>query len=65
MVESVRKHGIFKGGALGIFRISRCHHIFFYGGVDPVPLVFTKKELTTPYKIFFRRRHKKKDVDAD
>ncbi|NCB02385.1 MAG: membrane protein insertion efficiency factor YidD [Spirochaetia bacterium] len=59
MVESVRKHGIFKGATLGVFRISRCHHVLFYGGVDPVPPLFSKKELLYPYKIFFRRRGKK------
>ncbi len=59
MVESVRRHGIFKGFLLGLFRISRCHHIFFLGGADPVPETFSKEELISPYKIFYRRRKKK------
>ena len=36
MVEAVLKHGIFKGGWLGIKRICRCHP-WGGSGYDPVP----------------------------
>ncbi len=58
MVESVRRHGIFKGTALGFARIARCHHTFFYGGPDPVPEEFSCESIKTPYRIFRRRKHK-------
>jgi len=35
-VEAVMTHGIFKGTALGLWRIMRCHP-FTEGGHDPVP----------------------------
>ena len=60
MVESVRRHGIFKGTALGFARIARCHHTFFYGGPDPVPDEFSCDSIKTPYKIFRRRKHRHK-----
>ena len=35
-VEAIQKHGIFKGSALTVHRLSKCHP-FHHGGVDPVP----------------------------
>ncbi len=35
-LQSIKKHGPFKGLFLGIKRISRCHP-FHEGGYDPVP----------------------------
>lgn len=60
LVESVRRHGIFKGTVLGIGRISRCHHLFFLGGYDPVPTKFSCQAIRTPF-IIFRKRHVKRD----
>lgn len=34
--EAVEKHGVFKGAALGLKRLSRCHP-WNPGGFDPVP----------------------------
>lgn len=34
--EAIEKYGVFKGGALGIWRIARCNP-FNPGGIDPVP----------------------------
>jgi len=57
MVQAVAKHGIFKGTALGIVRISRCSRSYL-GGIDPVPDEFSL-EIIKKNKIIFKR-HKKK-----
>ena len=35
-LEAIRRHGFFKGSALGFWRIVRCNP-FSHGGHDPVP----------------------------
>ena len=35
-VQAIKKHGVFKGGALAAYRILRCNP-FCKGGVDEVP----------------------------
>ncbi|MCW5933170.1 MAG: membrane protein insertion efficiency factor YidD [Fimbriimonadia bacterium] len=36
MAQAILKHGVWKGGWMGLKRIARCHP-FSKGGVDPVP----------------------------
>ncbi|GAB3174614.1 membrane protein insertion efficiency factor YidD [Telluribacter humicola] len=36
MIEAVQKHGVLKGGRLGLRRLSRCHP-WGGSGYDPVP----------------------------
>ncbi|ONI43553.1 membrane protein insertion efficiency factor YidD [Candidatus Epulonipiscioides gigas] len=41
--EAILKHGFFKGGLLGAFRILRCNP-FCRGGFDPVPEIKEKNQ---------------------
>jgi uncharacterized protein len=36
MIDAIKKHGVIKGSALGVKRISKCHP-FGGSGYDPVP----------------------------
>ena len=36
MIEAVKKHGVIRGGGLGVYRILRCVP-WQEGGLDPVP----------------------------
>jgi len=54
MVDSVMKHGIFKGFIMGVARIFRCSR-FFMGGEDVVPETWSWKQIKDAYTIF--RKH--------
>ncbi len=41
-IEAINKHGIIKGGWLGIKRLSKCHP-WGTSGYDPVPKIIVKK----------------------
>lgn len=41
-IEAINKHGIIKGGWLGIKRLSKCHP-WGTSGFDPVPKIIVKK----------------------
>jgi uncharacterized protein len=36
MIDAIKKHGVIKGSALGVKRISKCHP-FGGSGYDPIP----------------------------
>jgi len=36
MIEAIEKHGVFRGGSLGVRRVCRCHP-WAIGRYDPVP----------------------------
>ena len=36
MIQAIEQHGVFRGAALGIWRVLRCNP-FCAGGFDPVP----------------------------
>jgi len=56
MLEAVRRHGIVKGSILGVARITRCTHLFFMGGEDPVPEQFSWRAVRTGYVVFKKHR---------
>jgi putative membrane protein insertion efficiency factor len=65
LVDSVRKHGIIKGSALGFARIGRCHSLFM-GGLDPVPEEFSCTEVKKGYTIFRKsKKHTKKNSSKE
>ncbi len=41
-IEAINKHGIIKGGWLGLKRLSKCHP-WGTSGYDPVPKIIVKK----------------------
>lgn len=57
MIEAIEKHGSFKGSAMGIARISRCHPLVD-GGVDPVPDHFTLKRQYVEDEFEYMHKHK-------
>ncbi|WP_320123257.1 membrane protein insertion efficiency factor YidD [uncultured Sphaerochaeta sp.] len=54
MVDSVIKHGIFKGFIMGFARIIRCSR-WFYGGDDPVPDTWSWKAIKDGFTLFRKR----------
>ncbi len=60
MLDAVHKHGIAKGFILGITRIFRCNRAFM-GGPDPVPDVFSWKQIKDSYIIFRKPKKRRKD----
>ncbi|HZJ88011.1 MAG TPA: membrane protein insertion efficiency factor YidD [Sphaerochaeta sp.] len=55
MVEAVERHGVFKGGAMGIARIFRCSGRF-WGGHDPVPESWSWQQIKDGYTLFRKKK---------
>ncbi|NLV84064.1 MAG: membrane protein insertion efficiency factor YidD [Spirochaetales bacterium] len=65
MLQAVRLHGVIKGSILGIARIGRCTHIWYYGGDDPVPETYSWDAVKSGYIIFKKPRKKKKNEETE
>ncbi|TVQ24775.1 MAG: membrane protein insertion efficiency factor YidD [Spirochaetaceae bacterium] len=59
--QALLHHGVVKGTILTLARIGRCQGLFFAGGDDPVPEVFTFRSIRDSYSMFRRRRSQRPD----
>jgi putative membrane protein insertion efficiency factor len=55
--EAILKFGFLKGFLLGTTRLFRCNSLFFIGGNDPVPELFSFHYVRQSYRDFYRGKH--------
>jgi putative membrane protein insertion efficiency factor len=58
--QSILRHGVLKGLVLGITRVFRCAGGLFTGGDDPVPEVFSFRDIGEKYRHFRAPRRRRK-----
>jgi putative membrane protein insertion efficiency factor len=57
-IGSIMKHGVLRGMLMSVTRILRCAGGLFEGGLDPVPEVFSFRQIGNDYRRFWRTRRK-------
>jgi putative membrane protein insertion efficiency factor len=60
--QALLRHGLFRGGVMGLMRIGRCS-ARYYGGNDPVPEHFDFADLRMEYRRRSVKRHRRGQVD--
>lgn len=62
-INAIMKHGVLKGGFLSVVRITRCVGVFFEGGDDPVPEVFSIRQALSKYRLHGKKKRRREADD--